>query len=229
MTGDDDIDRPGARADVTLPAADKGRGSLSPRFGKKGKTSFYLSSKNFPVTVDGRRFQTVAKTAAKRWGLTALRWTSVKAGVQDGYSVAGFSTTCPPATLGVQTDYVKRGKVVERDLALRAGENWSAGPDYPGLDEIDLESVLIHELGHMAGNKAHTRAARTRRWTRRSARASGGAGRATSGSATAAVRRARLGCADARAPHRAGGLAPAHRRGSPGPALVPARASSLTA
>ena len=57
--------------------------------------------------------------------------------------------------LGVQTDYVKRGKVVESDLALRADENWAAGPDYPALDEVDLESVLLHELGHMAGNKKH--------------------------------------------------------------------------
>ena len=62
----------------------------------------------------------------------------------------------PAGVLGLQTDYIKRGKVVERDLALRAGENWAAGPDYPALDEVDLESVLIHELGHMAGNKAHT-------------------------------------------------------------------------
>jgi hypothetical protein len=39
---------------------------------------------------------------------------------------------------------------------LRTGEKWSAGPGYPGLDEIDLESVVLHELGHMAGNKKHT-------------------------------------------------------------------------
>jgi hypothetical protein len=45
--------------------------------------------------------------------------------------------------------------VIGRDLALRAGETWAAGPSYPGLSEIDLESVLLHELGHMAGNKQH--------------------------------------------------------------------------
>jgi hypothetical protein len=155
VTGDDESIGPVQELNVTLPAADKGRGSLFPRFGSKGKASFYLSSKSFPVTVDGRRFQTLAKTASKRWGLKALRWTSVKAGVQDGFSVAGFSTSIPAGTLGVQTDFIKRGKVVERDLALRARENWAQGPDYPALDQIDLESVLIHELGHMAGNKEH--------------------------------------------------------------------------
>ena len=46
-------------------------------------------------------------------------------------------------------------KVVESDLALRGDENWAQGPDYPALDEVDLESVLLHELGHMAGNKKH--------------------------------------------------------------------------
>ena len=58
--------------------------------------------------------------------------------------------------LGVQTDYVKRGKVVESDLALRRrARTGTQGPDYPALDEVDLESVLLHELGHMAGNKKH--------------------------------------------------------------------------
>jgi hypothetical protein len=55
----------------------------------------------------------------------------------------------------VQTDYVKHGRVVESDLALNASENWNAGPKYPALDQVDLESVLLHELGHMAGNKKH--------------------------------------------------------------------------
>jgi hypothetical protein len=142
--------------DVTLPAANKGRGALYSRFGKKGKTSFYLSSKSFPASVSGKRFQTVIRTAASRWGLKTLRWTTVKAGVQDGYNVAGFSNDIPAGTLGVQTDFMKKGKIVEHDLALRAGEDWSAGPEYPGLDQIDLESVLLHELGHMAGNKKHT-------------------------------------------------------------------------
>jgi len=141
--------------DIAIPAKDKGRGSLAPKFGRKGKTSFYLSSKDFPAGVSGARFKAVVATAAKRWGLQSKRWTSVRAGVQDGFNVAGFSDDVPSGTLGVQTDFTRNGKVVERDLALRAGENWNAGPGYPALDQIDLESVLLHELGHMAGNKQH--------------------------------------------------------------------------
>jgi hypothetical protein len=140
---------------VTTPRADRGRGKLHSRFGRRGKGSFYLSSANFPAIVDGKRFQKLARTTASRWGLKAKRWTSVKAGVQDGFNVAGFSTRIPEDTLGVQTDFMRGGVVIERDLELNADQNWTAGPNYPTLDQIDLESVLLHELGHMAGNKRH--------------------------------------------------------------------------
>jgi hypothetical protein len=140
---------------VTLPAADRGHGTLVPRFGRRGAASFYLSSAGFPEAVSGARFQALAKQTGARWGLRALRWTSAVAGHRDGYNVAGFSSSVPQGVLGIQTDYTVGGRVVERDLALRADENWAAGPDYPTLDQIDLESVLLHELGHMAGNKHH--------------------------------------------------------------------------
>jgi hypothetical protein len=140
---------------VTLPASDRGRGSLYPRFGRKGSARFLISTTNLPGSVSKARFKTLAKTAAKRWGLKTGATTKAVAGVQDGRSVAGFSTTVATGTLGVQTDYLRNGRVIERDLALRAGERWAPGPGYPALDEIDLESVLLHELGHMAGNKQH--------------------------------------------------------------------------
>jgi hypothetical protein len=141
---------------VTQPYADKGRGRLFPKYGRRGVSKrFYLSSAGFPDTVSGSRFRKIAKTAASRWGLKTLRWTSAEAGVEDGFNVAGFSSKVDAGVLGVQTDYVKRGKVVESDLALNASENWNPGPEYPALDEVDLESVVLHELGHMAGNKKH--------------------------------------------------------------------------
>ncbi len=153
--GDDRPIGPVRQLTVTLPAADRGRGSLYPKFGKKGSASFLVSTANLPSSVSKTRLKTLAKTTAKRWGLKAGSTTKFVAGVQDGRSVAGFSTSVPSGTLGVQTDYLRNGRVIERDLALRAGETWAAGPSYPGLSEIDLESVLLHELGHMAGNKQH--------------------------------------------------------------------------
>jgi hypothetical protein len=140
---------------VTQPMASRGRGRLFPKFGHRGGASFYLSSAGFPAGVTGKRFQALARTTAARWGLRALRWTSAVAGRQDGFNVAGFSSAVPNDVLGLETDYTVRGRVIERDLALNADENWSDGPDYPALDEVDLESVLLHELGHVAGNKRH--------------------------------------------------------------------------
>jgi hypothetical protein len=140
---------------VTLPAADRGRGSLYPRFGRKGASAFLLSSANLPLNVSRGRLRRVVRTAASRWGLRASRGTPAVAGVRDGRSVAGFSPDIPAGVLGVETDFLRNGRVVERDLALSTEQSWAAGPAYPGLDQIDLESVLLHELGHMAGNKRH--------------------------------------------------------------------------
>ncbi|MBE2316633.1 hypothetical protein DVA67_011645 [Solirubrobacter sp. CPCC 204708] len=140
---------------VTLPAVDRGRGKLYPKFGRKGSAGFLVSTANLPASVSKTRLKTLARTTAKRWNLKAGTTTKLLAGVEDGRSVAGFSADVPSGTLGVQTDYLRNGRVVERDLALHAAENWAAGPNYPALDEIDLESVLLHEFGHMAGNKQH--------------------------------------------------------------------------
>jgi hypothetical protein len=140
---------------VTLPAADRGRGSLYPRFGRKGASAFLLSSANLPLNVSRGRLRTLARSTAARWGLRASRWTIAVAGMRDGRSVAGFSPDVPAGVLGVETDFLRDGRVVERDLALSTEQSWAAGPGYPGLDQIDLESVLLHELGHMAGNKRH--------------------------------------------------------------------------
>jgi hypothetical protein len=140
---------------VTLPAGDRGRGRLYPRFGRRGSASFLLSSANLPVAVSKGRFRALAGTTAARWGLRASRWTRLVAGARDGHSVAGFSAEVPEGVLGVETDFTSGGRVVEQDLALNPAEDWAAGPDYPGLAQIDLESVLLHELGHMAGNKRH--------------------------------------------------------------------------
>ena len=44
---------------------------------------------------------------------------------------------------------------VERDLILRADLPWQPGPAYPDRLQIDLETVLLHEFGHFAGNHRH--------------------------------------------------------------------------
>ena len=41
-------------------------------------------------------------------------------------------------------------------MAFRADVPWEAGPEHPDLGHVDLETVIIHELGHAAGNARHT-------------------------------------------------------------------------
>jgi hypothetical protein len=145
------------RFEVVPAAADRTRKRLYPGHGRRGKGRFYLSNAAFPPGVSGSRFRALIRRSAARWGLKARRWTSARAGRRDGFDIAGFSSRVPSFALAMQVDFVvgNRRKVVERDLALRADIPWQAGPGYPAMDEFDLESVLVHELSHFAGNKRH--------------------------------------------------------------------------
>jgi hypothetical protein len=145
------------RFDVLQPAANRRQTRLHPRHGRGRAGAFYISSAAFPAGVSGNRFRALARRAAARWGLKSRRWTSVRAGRRDGYNIAGFSSSVPRHALAMQVDYVigSRRNIVERDLVLRPDLPWKSGPGYPALDQFDLESVLVHELSHFAGNKRH--------------------------------------------------------------------------
>ena len=56
--------------------------------------------------------------------------------------------TCRPGRLRL----VGR-RTVERDLTINARQPWEQGPVYPSRREVDLETTLIHELGHHAGRR----------------------------------------------------------------------------
>lgn len=46
-------------------------------------------------------------------------------------------------------------RVVDRDVRISRWLPWQPGPAKPSTDEYDLQSVVIHELGHFAGNRRH--------------------------------------------------------------------------
>jgi hypothetical protein len=139
---------------LTVKGAHHAQRRLYPAFGPRGHSSFYLSSAGFPATVGGPRFRAIVRAAARRWHLRARRWTSAPAGRRDGWNVAGFSTL-PAGVLGLETDYTVGGRVVEQDVQFDVSAPWSDGPGYPDFDHVDLESVVLHELGHMAGIERH--------------------------------------------------------------------------
>ena len=70
-------------------------------------------------------------------------------------------TTCASgrvcAASGCRTMRTPAGsRIVERDLALLPDVPWAQGPAHPSAEEYDLETVILHELGHWAGNLRHT-------------------------------------------------------------------------
>jgi hypothetical protein len=139
----------------TVTAPRRAAKRLAPSFGRTNHQAFYLSDARFPSGVSPARFRAVMRRSAARWGLKARRWTTAVAGRPDGFPVAGFGRV-PKQALAMQVDYVDRaGRVRDRDLVIRPDISWQLGPGYPAMDEYDLESVLIHELSHFAGNKRH--------------------------------------------------------------------------
>lgn len=165
-----------------LVIASRGRddGAIPRRIGRHGRLAFRISLRGVPETVGATRFVALAARSGRRWGLRPLGTTRRRAGVRDGVSVVGFSESVPPRALGVTTAYrvaryralrrcgpagcrtVGRPRlidvrVVERDVALNPDVPWQRGPAHPSSDEFDLETVLLHEFGHAAGNPRHAR------------------------------------------------------------------------
>jgi hypothetical protein len=136
------------------PASATRRGPIPRSIGRRGGTRFAFSSYLIPPSAGGRAgFRRLAAASARRWGLRPGGWTRRQAGRRDGRNVVGFGEIRASA-LGVQVDYMRGRRVVEQDLVLQLGLPWEAR-DYPDDSHFDLESVLIHEFGHMAGNHGH--------------------------------------------------------------------------
>lgn len=132
-----------------------------------------------PAGVDAARLYDVSDQSASRWKLSVEGNASRAPGVKDGMQVIGFSKTTASQALGVTTvwsrtrfklvtsrrcwrqnskrrcqttrRYVKDGvEVVEKDVQLNPFVPWEQGPALPSPADFDLESTILHELGHFA-------------------------------------------------------------------------------
>jgi hypothetical protein len=153
---------------VIVAAADRRRGPIPPRFGgRRNRAPLLISSRGIPASVPKARFASLVRSTARRWGLRPGGWTTRRAGAVDGVPVVGFARRLPHRrTLGavrravrlrVSGGRVVARELVDRDLMLRRDVRWWSGEAHPPLDRYDLESVLVHELGHFAGNSRHAR------------------------------------------------------------------------
>jgi hypothetical protein len=155
---------------------------VASRTNERGPRAFLLSSRDIPDGVDPARLKALVAVSARRWGLHLAGWTARRAGVRDRVNVARDSVQFRSVARSYSSRYrvsqrctVRRlnGVVVQRtcgpvkrrfvgevltdqDLVIRPDVAWAMDPARPAADEFDLESVLVHELGHLAGNKKHT-------------------------------------------------------------------------
>jgi hypothetical protein len=137
----------------------------------------YLNPENEPSEVSDARFQSLARRSSARWGISFDGLAGNRPGAPDGVPVLGFTYSLAGDTLGETTTWIKKIKrkkcrrrrngrrkckrvvvgtrIVDQDIAISALGPWQDGPQYPRPTEYDLETTIIHEFGHFAGNDGH--------------------------------------------------------------------------
>jgi hypothetical protein len=76
-------------------------------------------------------------------GINVIRFDN---GSELGAGILGVGSTYWSYTFGTMENY---WKVTEMDITLDDGTNWNYGPGTCGGAQYDLESVMLHELGHL--------------------------------------------------------------------------------
>jgi hypothetical protein len=149
---------------LTLTAAVPARPELAglsqqriPRsVGTSNGASFRIRTSGVPAGVSSARFLALVRNSARRWRLHSAGTLPGQPRFGNGRSEVGFSTTqVPREALAVTIIGRRRGGGLERDLIIRADIPWDEGPDHPTRQQYDLETVILHEMGHFAGNEFH--------------------------------------------------------------------------
>jgi hypothetical protein len=124
--------------------------------GRSNGASFVIRTGGIPASVSAARFLALVRNSGRRWRLHSLGRLPGRPRFGNGRSEVGFSTALVPrGALAVTAIGRRRAGGRERDLILRADLPWEQGPDHPNRARIDLETVLLHEFGHVAGNRFH--------------------------------------------------------------------------
>lgn len=147
---------------------------LIPRWVASQRRSYrFVVSRWSPALVAPARWHALVESSARRWGMRVVGRIATAPRHGNRRNEIGFSTRVPRSALGVQTATVLRRiatvsvcgpvrcrlvrrvvsrRVIDRDVTVAPNRRWQPGPDPPGLREFDLQTTLIHELGHAAGN-----------------------------------------------------------------------------
>jgi hypothetical protein len=88
-------------------------------------------------------YQTVRRAGRVTYRYRWVRITRVESQTVTASVVRQECTTLPASALARQAS--------DRDIAVNADARWAFGPAHPGERESDLETALLHELGHVSG------------------------------------------------------------------------------
>lgn len=163
-----------------------------PGAGTRAEGAFRVSVAGIPAGIRPERFVAIARSGGERWGLVFAGTTVAAPVTGDGRSVVGFgATTIPgagaeatsaPRTVArrVRRCHGGRGgriravrrcrsvavalEVTERDIAIDPALPWQPGPAHPSPSQVDLETALLHEFGHLAGQDHVDGCASTPMW-----------------------------------------------------------------
>ena len=138
------------------------------------------SASYVPPDVDPAHFYGLVSEVAWRWDVDVAGESEYEAGYLNGEQTIGFSEdvvdgalgtahvwsrpvyeyrrkkVCRRTSSGRRKCYYKRKRVylyheiVEQDITLDYFSLWQQGPAYPSPTQYDLETVLLHEVGHFA-------------------------------------------------------------------------------
>ena len=168
-------------ANPTAPAGTLPKLARTPipsRIGTSNHALLVLALGEGSPSVSRSRFVELVRNSARRWRLDPRGPVKRVPRLGDAHNDVGFAARLvSEGALGTTTllrqNYVRvrrvcaasgcrmlrtpaGSRVVERDLALLPDVQWAQGPAHPTGDEYDLETVVLHELGHWAGNLRHT-------------------------------------------------------------------------
>jgi hypothetical protein len=157
---------------------------IAKRYGRtRERIRYLISTEGIPDSVNSERFIALAESQGERWGHTPGGITFAGVNLRNRRTEIGFSDRVPAGALGITWFYyrvryrrymrchvtpagqrygcvvvkVKKVgvKITDRDILLRRDVPWALGPAWPTPEQFDLQTTLIHEFGHLAGNLRH--------------------------------------------------------------------------